>query len=263
MFNSVIKVAAPLALCAVLFGYFFFFKSPTQIGESDILYVGTNVGYAPYIYADDAGLPQGHDVDLMNAIGSILDKKIEWVDMGFDAVVIALQQKKVDCIIGGFSISDEKKKVINMIQYTQPQPLVLYFWKQIPEGINLIQDLEKLENPVVTLQTGSIGYEKYLRQFSFIDIKMLDGYAEVIMDLRAGKTLAGCCDLTAAIDMKRKEPNLQIMVLEGTEKLFYGDGIGVHKENKLLVEQLEQAVAQLEENGTLYKLKNQWLKKEV
>lgn len=263
MCNSVIKIAAPLALCAALFSYFVFFKAPVRVGESDTLYVGTNVGYEPYIYADNAGLPQGHDVDLMNAIGSILNKKIEWVDMGFDAVVIALQQKKVNCIIGGFSISDEKKKVIDMIQYTEPQPLVLYFWKQIPEGISSIQDLEKFENPVITLQTGSVGYEKYLKQFPFIDIKMLDGYAEVIMDLKAGKTLAGCCDLTAAMAMKSKESNLQIMVLEGTEKLFYGDGIGVHQENKALTAQFEQAVAQLKENGTLQKLKDQWLKKEV
>lgn len=261
MCTNYIKIAVPLVLCTALLSYFFLFKTPVHVSESDTLYVGTNVGYAPYIYADNDGKPMGLDVELMHEIGSILHKKIEWVDMGFDAVVIALQQKKVDCIIGGFSISDEKKQAINMVQYTQPQPLVLYFWKQIPEGVTSIQDLENLENPIVTLQTGSVGYEKYLKQFPFIDIKMLDGYAEVIMDLKAGKTVAGCCDLTAALAMKDKEPNLCIMVLEGTEKLFYGDGIGVHKENKALTLKLEQAIAQLEKQGTLEKLRNQWLKK--
>ena len=217
----------------------------------------------PYVFADRDGKLVGLDIDLMNEIAVFLHKKIEWVNMGFDAVVIALQQKKVDAIIGGFSISDEKRKVINMIPYTYPQPIVLYFWKTIPDGITCIQDLEKFESPVVTIQMGSVGWEKYLAKFPFIEIKMLDQYSEIIMDLKAGKSLAGCCDLTAATHMKRKTPELQILVLQGTEKLWEGDGIGIHKENKVLTAQFEQAVKQLRENGTLKKLQDNWFGKEI
>jgi ABC-type amino acid transport substrate-binding protein len=145
-----------------------------------------------------------------------------------------------------------------MIQYTNPQPLALYFWEQIPQGVTNIEDLESLENPVVTIQTGSVGFEKYLRQYPFIIIKSLDQYVEVILDLKTGKSLAGCCDLNVASYMKTKTPELQLLVLQGSEKLHRGDGIGVNKKNKKIYDDVQAAITTLQNNGTLNSLKEKW-----
>ncbi|MHB8061803.1 MAG: transporter substrate-binding domain-containing protein, partial [Ruminiclostridium sp.] len=73
--------------------------------------------YPPMEYKDDAGANAGFDIEVANALGEKLDKKVEFVTTAWTAIFTALDAEKYDCIISSLSITEERKKTLI---YTRP-----------------------------------------------------------------------------------------------------------------------------------------------
>ena len=53
-------------------------------------------------------------MDLIRAIGKKLGYKVEIANMGFDALIPALNTGNIDVAIAGMSITDERKEAVGM-----------------------------------------------------------------------------------------------------------------------------------------------------
>lgn len=95
-------VAALLALPAVVFG------------AEDELRVGISESYPPLAFSKD-GQPTGAEADLARAVGKTLGKKIVFVPMKFPDLVPSLEAGKVDVVMSGLSITDERKEKIQFV----------------------------------------------------------------------------------------------------------------------------------------------------
>jgi arginine transport system substrate-binding protein len=84
---------------------------------SNLFVVGTNSGFPPFELLDDQGNLVGFDIDLARQIADALGKKLELKDMSFDALIVALQQGKIDCAIAGISITSRRQQEIALIHY--------------------------------------------------------------------------------------------------------------------------------------------------
>ena len=88
--------------------------------ESDsgtkVLKVGTNAQFFPFEYYENGEL-KGFDIDLMNYIGERIGYDIEYVDMAFDALIPAVVNNEIDCVISGVSVTDTRER---MVDYTTP-----------------------------------------------------------------------------------------------------------------------------------------------
>ena len=76
------------------------------------LYVGTNAEFKPYEYLEGDKIT-GFDIDFMNAIGKEIGYEVQWVNMGFDGLLPALQMNKVDAVIAGMSQTPERQKAVS------------------------------------------------------------------------------------------------------------------------------------------------------
>lgn len=82
----------------------------------------------------------GFDYDLMNEISKISSIKMNFIPMQFEQLMPALEAKKIDAIIAGMTVTEDRKKQVNFSDkyYTSRQAILL---NQNEDKINTEEDL--------------------------------------------------------------------------------------------------------------------------
>lgn len=95
-------------------------RLPEKIKSTAVLTIGSDTAYAPWEYLSekDGQTPEGIDVDIAKAIGNRLGVKIDYQTSAFDAILPALGAK-YDIGVSAFSITNERKKAVNFVAYTE------------------------------------------------------------------------------------------------------------------------------------------------
>ncbi|HML48581.1 MAG TPA: ABC transporter permease subunit, partial [Clostridia bacterium] len=82
-------------------------------GENGVLRVGCYAGVEPMCYVSD-GETVGYDVELILRIGQILGMRVEFISVDFSGLIPMLQSGKADLAVGCMSITDERRKQVDM-----------------------------------------------------------------------------------------------------------------------------------------------------
>lgn len=80
------------------------------------LRIGTSAGYPPLSFKQDGRL-QGVEVDLAGAVGEDLNVETRVVEMPLEELIAALNDKRIDVIMSGMSVTDERSK---QVLFTDP-----------------------------------------------------------------------------------------------------------------------------------------------
>lgn len=243
---------------------FFVIKSSHQEEKvsADTLVVGLQSGYPPFEFMDTQGKIVGFDVDLAGRIADKLGKKLVIKDMEFEGEILSLKQGKIDLIISGMNITPSRLKEILMVPYhgEATSSFSLVFWKDIPAGLQSIEDFIQLPNPTISVESGSIS-EAYLGRYPQIQVKSFQGALAPLMDVKYGKSMANLVDPAVAEYLKTQHPEIKIVniTLPEDEKVL-GFGIGIKKDNQQLYQQVEQVIQGLKASGELQQLEDKWFK---
>lgn len=234
-------------------------KQPQSITKNTLI-VGLAANYPPYESYDIKGELEGFDVDIAKALGKQLNKQVIFKDMGFDALVIALKQGKIDLIISAMSITDSRQKEIAMIPYfgDTVTEMTWAFWNEDPQSITNPKEL--LQNDALQISVVTSTYqENYLRKRAQGHIKTLESIPELIMDLKYGKSDVALFESHIANTLKSRFQELYTLSLQlDPEDQTFGNGIGIHKENSSLIEEVSVAIHNLREKGSLHSLQQKW-----
>ena len=228
----------------------------TQERESDLLVVGTTPTYPPYEGFNSDGECEGFDIDVAQALAEKLEKKLVIKELDFDALILGLKQGKIDLVISGMSITPSRLKEIAMVPYQGESvtTLTLTFWEKVPENYSSMTDLK-----VVAVQVGTY-QEAYLQSLDNLKTKSLEGNAEIIMDLKYGKSSTAAFEPQIAQAMKSQFQQLQLVELPMEEKGWVlGYGIGVKKGNETLIQDVTGAINELKDENVIQQLESKWL----
>lgn len=91
-----------------------------RVTEAGKIIVATEPGWPPYEFEDAQGNIVGFEIDLMEMIADELDLDVEWRDMGFDAIIPAVQAMDIDLGVSGFSVTSDRLEVID---FTMPHSI--------------------------------------------------------------------------------------------------------------------------------------------
>lgn len=80
------------------------------------LRIGTSASYPPLTFKQDGQL-QGVEVDLARAVGEDLKVKTHVMEMPWEELIAALNDNRIDVIMSGMSVTDERSK---RILFTEP-----------------------------------------------------------------------------------------------------------------------------------------------
>lgn len=90
---------------------------PAKIADAGVLQVGTNPPYQPNEFKNRDGEIVGFDVDLMNAVVSVLGVKAVYNESDFDKIIPAMQSGTYDIGMSSFTDSVERQKEVDFVDY--------------------------------------------------------------------------------------------------------------------------------------------------
>ena len=213
--------------------------------KDNVLKVGTNADFPPFEYHEN-GQIVGFDIDLINEIGNKLNKKIEFEEMEFNTLLTALSSGKVDLIISGLDITDERKQQVDFTQGYYANELSLVVLND--SNIKNINDL-KGKKVGTELGTSSDNYVNELKDVKNIQFK---DSSFTIMNLKSNKVDAVIIDKPVAEKILKNVNGCKI--LENVNIKTSEMGIAVNKNNKELLNDLNKALTELKNNGKLKEL---------
>src|SRR4051812_3538102 len=122
-------------------------------GGGEPLTVGSDIPYPPF----EQGKPgnyTGFDVELLEAVGKSIGRKVEFQDTSFDTIFLDLGRGKFDVAASAATITDEREKTVDFTNpyYISEQAIL------VKEG-DEIDSVEKLNGATVGVQQGTTGQE--------------------------------------------------------------------------------------------------------
>lgn len=225
--------------------------------DKDTLLVGTESTYPPYEFRDQNNNLVGFHVDLVNRIGELTGKKIQWVDMGFDALIPSLLTEKIDMIGAGCLMTEARRKKVDFtIPYEVSRGAVL----MLPENRTAVKSLDDLEGKTVATQLGSY-LESVCRKHGGIELKSFKKFDDCLREVLYGRAYACTMGYVAARKyLKAKDFAGRVELafvydLEGTENK---KGFPIRKGDLKFKQMLDDAITRLDQSGELKALKQKW-----
>lgn len=130
----------------------------------DTIIVQTNAFFAPFEYYDGTEI-KGVDVDIMKMVGEKLDKKIEFVNVEFSAIIDNVKAGEVcDAGAAGITITDERKEKVDFsIPYYTSVQYVIFRTDDTSIATKTVNGVEyivweSLKGKTVGTQTDTTGW---------------------------------------------------------------------------------------------------------
>jgi lysine/arginine/ornithine transport system substrate-binding protein/histidine transport system substrate-binding protein len=241
-----ILVAALFSFCA----------SSTYAQDATIIRWGVDPTFAPYESVDPQGKLVGIDIELGDAVCKHLHAQCSWVKINFDGAVPALNAKKVDGILSGMTITEQRKK---QVLFTVP----LYFSPSrmmAPKDVTLDTTIESLKGKTVGIVQGTTqaAYANKHWKGKGVNLVSYQNDALAKQDLALGRVDATLQD-SAAAQAFFTTPDGKAFHLTGTavdDPIVFGHGVGIglRLSDSALKTKIDGAVAALKKDGEYQKI---------
>lgn len=238
------KIIALVLVCMMMMTGFAFAES------KGTLKMGTEATFPPYEYFDDeTGEIVGIDVEVATAICEKLGYELEVTNMDFDALIPALTTGKVDMVLAGMTVTEERQQSIDFTNsYATGVQVVI-----VAEGsdITTVDDLfaEGANHKIGVQQgtTGDIYSSGDIEDAGLGSIERFKTGADAVLALTTGKVDCVIIDNEPAKNFVAANEGL--VILE-TEYVVEDYAIGIAKDSAL-TEEINAAMEELIADGTI------------
>ena len=216
--------------------------------EKEDLIVATEAGFAPYEYMKGDEIV-GVDIDIAQAIADAMGRELVIQNMDFDATLMAVQQGMVDFAIAGISVDAEREEAMDFSDRYVDSTEVVVVNKENPKVEE--PTAEALKDKIVAVQQGNIAdiWVSNTDNAEPAEIVRYTKFAMAAEDLKNDKIDCIVMDELPAKDLVSQNPEL--MILEG-DPLFQDQyAIAVQKGNQEMLDQINEVIAQLKEEGKI------------
>lgn len=207
-----------------------------------VIKVGIYVYDYPFGYLSN-GTIGGFDYDLMNEISKISSIKMNFIPMQFEQLMPALEAKKIDAIIAGMSVTEDRKKLVNFSDkyYTSRQAILV---NKSDERINTEEDLIGKRVGVVK---GTIA-DTIISQSTGIKVERFETGSSILLSLKAGKVDAAMFDKVTCDHYISYDKNIKLV--EGISYPEENYAIAFRKDETVLLDEINKALYEVMTNGS-------------
>lgn len=229
-----------------------------SVVQAETLRVGISTGYPPVAFKDN-GKFAGIEADLAQYVGQMTGMTIQMIEISWDELEQALQHGKIDVVMSGVSITDERKKRVDFVEpYMTVGQMVLI------KADNIMTLSSKMAMHSAGKRFGvekNTTGEKYaIATFSDSQLTSFDTVASGIKALKAGKIDYFVHD-APTIWQYTVLPKSQDKELFGLYEYMTNEPLAwaVKKGDKKHLEVLNQALAKMQSKGLVNKTINRWI----
>jgi polar amino acid transport system substrate-binding protein len=249
MLNRLICCRIPWALALVAWAALQ--PPPAQASETLNLKVATEGTYYPMTYYDPAGNLTGFEVDLVSAMCDRARLDCEFVIMGFDGMLAALEQNRVDAIATGMRITEKRREVVDFVDkyYTAYARFVVCGDTQWPD-----ETPASLAGTVIGTQSATTTAEYLDATYASVaEIRLYRTMDDAYLDLKAGRLDAVISNELVGYGFIESETGSGCRYLgERVMAPIFGDGVGIaiRQGEDEIRERLNAALKSLRGDGT-------------
>lgn len=222
--------------------------------EKESLIIGIDDTFAPMGFRDENNEIVGFDIDYASAAAEKMGMEVEFQPIDWSTKESELSSGRIDLIWNGYTITDERKeKVLFTKPYLKNAQVVVTL---SDSSITKLADLEDRE---VGLQKQSSALDAFNANPISEKVKGVTEFATNVLalsDLKNGRIEAVILDEIVARYYITKEQESFIILDEALAPEEYG--VGVKKGNEELLEKLQSALDEMNEDGTAAKISEKW-----
>ena len=217
----------------------------------DVLRVGTDPTFPPFEYTE-GGKRVGFDVELIEAVAKVLNRKVEWTDIDFKGLIPGLLAKRFDVAASAIYITDERKKVVDFTEPYYPGGLVIMTAK----ADKRIQGPDDLNGKKVAVQVGTKSVNFLKETYPGVERIEVEKNQEMFQLVEIGRADAAVTGKPAAKLYARSRGTLQVIDKQLTVEEY---GYAIRKDQPELVKAFNEALRKVKADGTYQQLVNKYL----
>ncbi|MEV4127858.1 amino acid ABC transporter substrate-binding protein [Nocardia sp. NPDC049707] len=223
--------------------------------DPNVLKVGTEGTYAPFSYQGSDGKLTGYDVEVIQAVGDKIGKKVEFVQTPWDAIFAGLESKRFDLVANQVTVNDERKAKYSLSQpYTTSEGVIVT--RADSTGITSLADL----NGKTTAQSATSNWAK-VAQGAGAKVEAVEGFVQAIQLLKTGRIDATVNDSLAVLEYTKKNGDAGVKVAVKTGQVSH-QAFAARKDDAV-IGQINTALEALSADGTLAKISEKYFGTDV
>lgn len=235
-------------------------NSLNDIKQKGQFVVGLDDSFPPMGFKDDKGEIVGFDIDLAKEVGKRMGVKVVFKPVQWDGVVLSLNNKDIDVIWNGLTITDKRKQQIDFSKaYLQNKQII------VVKNDSTIKGKKDLSAKKLGLQLGSSSEialnEDKTTSNALKEVKKYSNNTEALMDLNQGRVDAVLVDEVVGRYYISKKPGLYKVLDEDFGKEEYG--VGIRKTDKGFRDELDKTLDAMKADGTTNKISQKWFGKDI
>jgi cystine transport system substrate-binding protein len=224
-----------------------------QVKARGTLRIGLEGTFPPFNSKDTkTGELVGFDVDIAKAVAAKLGVKPEFITTEWSGIIAGLQAGKFDVIVNQVGVTDARKQVLDF------SPAYTYSGAELIQRKNddrQFKSLEDLKGHKLGVGLGT-NYMDMAKSVPGIDVKTYPGAPEYLRDLAEKRLDAALNDrLMVAYLLKQSDLPLRAGAMVGTGN---PSAIPFKKGNPKFAKAIDDAMTQLEADGTFTKISDKW-----
>ncbi len=215
------------------------------------LIMATNAYFPPYEYYE-GGKVTGIDVEIAEAIAEKLDLTLEVEDMEFNSIIAAVQSGKADIGVAGMTVREDRLVNVDFSDsYATGYQVII-----VKEDSDIASP-DDLAGKKVGVQEATTGDIYITEDYGDEAVERYNKGTEAVLALSQGKVDAVVIDREPAKSFVASTPGLKILDTEYTVEDY---AIAVSKENTALKDEINAALKELKEDGTLQSIIDKYIK---
>lgn len=234
-----------------------FHYEPADVSRvNGTLTIATNAEFPPYEYYEEGEIT-GIDIDIMQAVCDKLGMELNIEDMAFDSIISAVSTGKVDLGASGFTVTEERKKNINFSDtYATSKQVIIVAGETKQVVVESVDDLSGASIGVQLGTTGDIYVSDYEGDGSGTVVERYNKGADAVQALKQGKIDCVVIDEQPALKFVEQNSGLKILDEEFTLEDY---AFVIAKGNDALLTKVNEALAELEEEGVLDSIRKNYV----
>jgi polar amino acid transport system substrate-binding protein len=236
-----------------------------------VLKMGTCANLEPFSFQSN-GIITGLDIELSRLLAGRLGKKIEIIDMNFEALIPALQSGKIDFALSNFNVTEERKKLVSFSAPYITNDISALVRRGAPlagaraeaatasggakQGGAKLSAPDDLKDKRIGVLLGSIHDTYAIKTYPRATVLQYKTPSDLVLAVKSGKVDVAFYTYETLLDILRNDSELAFL---GKPLFTVPIGVGFNKNNNQLREEFNRFLRQIKENGVFKDMVNRWI----
>lgn len=207
----------------------------------------------PYGWVNKDGKRVGYDVTLARRVAKDLGVKIKFVQVNADSRVDALSSNKVDLVLANFTVTPDRKKVVDFAN-----PYMKVSVGVVSPKSNLITNVSQLKGKQVIVTKGTTAETYFTQEQKSVNLLKFDSKTQQFNALKNKRGVALADDNTYLYAWAKSHPDYKVGIKQLGERSYIAPA--VKKGNKSLLKWTNKEINKLTKQGFFEKSYNHDLK---